>query len=245
MYETLCSSTLSNIEERQRQSYATIRTHGVCPGAPFLPSTSTSLKCWHCVHAFSGVPCQIPMHAFESAAVNMLGNFCSWSCAVSWIIERKMHTTSDILMHVNVAASKQNVKLPIARAPPTYFLEDFGGCMSIDQFRAIGIDSIPVKVLTEPCLSYPIAIEGWKQDDQKVLTTKMSGQKETQEVTRGLYHEFYEKHAKNTPTDEPTKRRRQQKVTVRSGPLASFIRQPTVVEPTQSHPMDDVEPTVT
>ena len=182
------------------------------------------------------------MHAFESALVNTLGNFCSWSCAVSWIIDRKMHTTSDILMHVNVAASKQNVKLPIARAPPMYFLEDFGGCMSIDEFRTIGIDSTPIRVLTEPCLSFPIAIEGWKQDDHKVLTPKKSGQKEPQAVTRGLYHEFYEEHATKTPTDEPTKRRRQQKVTVRTGPLASFIRQPTVVEPTPSHPMDDAEP---
>ena len=254
--QSLCSSTLSNIEDRCGESYTVIET-GVSLGVqktnkgkcsvyePFKPPDFTGAACWHCFHTFTTIPCSIPMDTHVVGDVEdpqaVLGIFCSWSCACTWVLERKMHTTSDILMHINVAAANQGVHLPIARAPPAYCLRTLGGVMTIEEFRKIGEKSIPIRVLSEPQISFPIAIEGWKNEHAD--TTPPESQagrapaKPSKLETRGLYHDYCEKNAGAKKEEAPSKRRKQPK-TVNTGPLASFIRQPEPSVSTPDHECD-------
>ena len=104
--------------------------------------------------------------------------------------------------------------------------------MTIEEFRKIGEKSIPIRVLSEPQISFPIAIEGWKNEHADTTApearvarapTKTASRTET----RGLYHDYCDENAVTKKEEAPGKRRKQVKP-VNTGPLASFIRQPTV-----------------
>ena len=146
-------------------------------------------------------------------------------------------------MHINVAAANQGVPLPIERAPPAYCLRALGGVMTIEEFRKIGEQSIPIRVLSEPQISFPIAIEGWKNEHADTTNSdarieRPAPTRTQKNETRGLYHDYCEENASTKKDDAPSKRRKQVKP-VNTGPLASFIRQPSVAStPITDHACD-------
>lgn len=99
--------------------------------------TTTDVWCWWCCHPFDGPPCFVPTK-YDPLRGRFLitGNFCSWNCAKSYILDENLgvHRTSDL--H-NFTLMLKRMKLPyrVKKAPRKECLKRFGGCMDIETYR--------------------------------------------------------------------------------------------------------------
>lgn len=99
---------------------------------------STNIACWHCTHTFKHAPKTVPVnynktkHTFE-----VVGVFCSWGCAKTWMSTRVEYNTPIKRMWLYEMARKhygydEDVIYP---APDPWVLKKFGGSLSIEEFR--------------------------------------------------------------------------------------------------------------
>ena len=112
--------------------------------------------------------------------------------------------------------------------------------MSIDEFRAIGRESIPIKVLIQPCLSFPIAIERASLSaPQKQAKARKAVERPNESDLHGLYHDFLKENAhKESGTVAKGSRKTRTKADgITAGPLANFIRKeaPAAVSAAKVH----------
>jgi hypothetical protein len=116
----------------------------------------TDILCWWCAHNFDTTPLPCPInynHVNKHYKVN--GIFCSWPCVAAHSIEKYTNITLVYqlmreLEHVNCKESCdcENIRI----APPKYILKDFGGYMSIKDYRNLSKDK-KILISTES-LSY-------------------------------------------------------------------------------------------
>jgi hypothetical protein len=124
-----------------------IKTH-VCMinGDRALPER-TNLFCWHCRHAFDTSPIGLPLTmrtmpdgilVFETE-----GNFCSFSCCKTYLLDSRhrrpsLYRESDPLLEVlhRSLFGECSSKVEIPLAPSWQLLSEYGGTLSIEQFRA-------------------------------------------------------------------------------------------------------------
>tara|TARA_X000000950_G_scaffold214102_1_gene257561 strand:- start:13320 stop:14165 length:846 start_codon:yes stop_codon:yes gene_type:complete len=220
---TVCSATVVDLDARKAQNYTNL-----------INATAGSARaCWHCVHAFEhNARCALPVRA---GAVNggppqVVGEFCSFSCAAAWAIERKMHCNSDTLMLLNNMAVEQGVRIPVARAPPAEALDLFGGPLSIEEFRAIGRDYVPTRILRGNQISVPVMLEGYgkavaeppvKKRAEARADVSMSDMPRAMMVNTP-YQNFIA--ARSAAGMQPRKKARATRES--SGLLANFVKQP-------------------
>jgi len=104
-----------------------------------LPDT-TDIACFWCAHTFEGMPCIIPEREVNMV-YNVYGNFCSPSCAVSYLLMEGLdpHVRWErmALLHRIYDGNGTGRIFP---APARESLKLFGGPMSIDTFRNIIIE---------------------------------------------------------------------------------------------------------
>ena len=94
--------------------------------------------CWWCCHSFTGAPLSMP-HRYDDRRnkFSVAGNFCSWSCMKSFAIDRYGITRGGIICGNIIMMRKKmyNQIGSIKQAPNRFMLKEFGGDMTIEQFR--------------------------------------------------------------------------------------------------------------
>ena len=139
------------------------------------------------------------------------------SCALGYAIERKYHNISEVGMLANIMASKLKEDVPVKAALPPFWLQHFGGSITIDEYRK----HCPTNVLTQiesPMVSYSLMTSVEARPGTIVQAEpKMPKVNTTSENTStGLYHEYFEQH-----NDE---RETKRKKTQAKGGLSNFIK---------------------
>jgi hypothetical protein len=102
---------------------------------------SSPYLCHNCCHSFKSIPCFIPTKIHVSRdnkySFNVRGNFCSFNCALTEVInfpKRYSHDTIELLRHMySLVIPKDNCDLIPAQQKET--LKSFGGVLSIDEYR--------------------------------------------------------------------------------------------------------------
>lgn len=124
---------------------------------------ATDLCCWHCTEPFPGAPCTIPTRANSGDNPwEVLGCFCSWSCAKRWSLDRATFSTGVRLSWLGQLAAEFGCTAHIVAAPPMVALDKFGGPLTLAQFRegCAAIVDAPVAALERPFISYPLVLRG-------------------------------------------------------------------------------------
>ena len=109
---------------------------------------TTDKKCWWCFHAFKNRPIGIPKKYDSTKGVfYVFGYFCSFECTLAAIssnefknLNVKYETSVPLLNLMYTRSMKQRKIVHISKAPPRYALKDFGGSMSIEEFRTSSHD---------------------------------------------------------------------------------------------------------
>lgn len=114
----------------------------------------TEKKCHNCTHGFDGIPVPLPMHKDELRNIYYCtGNFCSWQCSKAFNLrETPPAGRGNRNMFISLLAYKTWIKLlkrdpglqkkmktfcdyKIDPARPRTSLEDFGGPLTIEEYR--------------------------------------------------------------------------------------------------------------
>jgi len=130
--------------------------------------------CWWCCHSFEGTSLNMPYkyddrrNKFYTA-----GNYCSWSCVKSHAIDKYGCTVgSRICGHVVMMRKKMFNQIgPVKPAPNRFKLKEFGGDMTIEDFRKNQTRDIeePKHIETTPVVNnrIPIISNTKKMDEIK------------------------------------------------------------------------------
>lgn len=100
----------------------------------------TTVWCWHCCHPFEGSPVYVPTAiktvSDDDATFEVYGNFCSFPCARAYLAERPHFNSHQEMVLLNkMAIDVYGQDVPIRLAPPRICLSQFGGNMSLAEFR--------------------------------------------------------------------------------------------------------------
>jgi hypothetical protein len=130
--------------------------------------------CWWCCHDFEGTQLKMPLkHDEKRNTFHTTGNFCSWSCMKSYAIEKYGLSRGGLICGNIVMLRKKmyNQIGSIKPAPHKYRLKEFGGDLTIEEFRKNQtIDKEKQReVNTEPAISnmIPIVSNAKKMDEIK------------------------------------------------------------------------------
>lgn len=111
--------------------------------------------CWWCCHDFTTEPLSMPLKYNDRTNKFVTsGRFCSWSCMKAYAINEFGISRGGIVCGNIVMMRKQlyNKRGSIHCAPKRQTLKEFGGNLSIEEFRKnMIIDTKPVnKIIEEP-----------------------------------------------------------------------------------------------
>jgi hypothetical protein len=103
---------------------------------------STDILCWWCAHNFSTpqIPCPVKYDEYKKH-YKVCGVFCSWSCAAAHSVKEYSSITLLYQMknEIGLCDCKNNCNCnDISIAPSRYILKNFGGYMSINDYRSLG-----------------------------------------------------------------------------------------------------------
>ena len=130
--------------------------------------------CWWCCHSFEGTPLSMP-YKYDDRRNKFYtsGNYCSWSCVKSHAIEKYGCTRGGIVCgNILVMRKKMyNQFGHVKPAPNRYVLKEFGGDMTIEEFRENQTRDVeePKKVETTQVINntVPIISNTKKMDEIK------------------------------------------------------------------------------
>ena len=94
--------------------------------------------CWWCCHDFDSTPLSMPFrHDERRNSFHTSGNFCSWSCMKSYAIDKHGLSRGGLICGNIVMMRKKmyNQIGPVKPAPDRFRLKEFGGDMTIEEFR--------------------------------------------------------------------------------------------------------------
>ncbi|NBX49319.1 hypothetical protein EBT25_05105 [bacterium] len=94
--------------------------------------------CWWCCHPFEGTPVHAPYRYDDRRKYfDTTGHFCSWECAKAYIFDQGGPRAGEkqmLLALMRQHAAKKYV--PTKAAPSRLLLKQFGGPLSIEEFRS-------------------------------------------------------------------------------------------------------------
>ena len=135
--------------------------------------------CWWWCHTFEGTPLNMPYkHDERRNKFYTSGNFCSWSCMKTYVIDKYGCNRGGLICGNMVMMRRKlfNKIGTIKKAPPKQKLIQFGGDMTIDQFRENNVvdKEEPNEIKTEPVreIIIPISDNTKKMKDIKSSTGK-------------------------------------------------------------------------
>lgn len=95
--------------------------------------------CWWCCHEFDTTSLSLP-YKYDDRRNKFYttGNFCSWSCMKSFAIDKYGLSKGGLICgNIVMMRRKKYDKIgPIQRAPSRFRLKEFGGDLSIEEFRS-------------------------------------------------------------------------------------------------------------
>jgi hypothetical protein len=109
-------------------------------------------KCWWCKYKFDTVAVQLPENYYNNTFF-CIGNFCSYNCCKSYNLDLndslvyKRESLLNLLYYMTYS-----IYIPIKSAPHWITLEDFGGTLSIQQFRENSIINTQDFIILHPPL---------------------------------------------------------------------------------------------
>ena len=93
-----------------------------------------STKCWWCKHCFDTPSVSLPESYFNDKFI-CIGNFCSYNCALSYNIDSNDNVWRKTSLLNLLYYKTYGLTEKIVSAPDWRQLEDFGGNLTIDEFR--------------------------------------------------------------------------------------------------------------
>lgn len=198
-------------------------------------------KCWHCTHNFDWNAWMIPLSkCVLTNNFKSYGCFCSPSCAITWVTLRNNYNSSQIVSWIKSMAFERGI-YEFSKAPNTHWLKEYGGTLTIEEFRNVGKSCKSYTEKNEPFISFPLILEkeqkiteakevtkSIKSKNKKATSQAMNSEELT---TKGLYHEFLENNdeIQEADTTRPAKkvrkeRAKKEKKTAQSGTLQGLIR---------------------
>ena len=121
---------------------------------------SCNTKCWWCHHIFTTPAIQLP-EDYHNEVFYCIGNFCSFNCAKSYNLNINDNLTWKRLSLLNLLYYKTYSQyVDISLAPSWLVLSDYGGTLSINEFRNNFIlNTKEYLVLHPPLISRQMQIE--------------------------------------------------------------------------------------
>lgn len=131
--------------------------------------SSTTWKCWWCAHPFPNAPVGIPVK-WQDDKYHVIGCFCSLECAVMHNFEDPRLSVDEMLLRyelINRLAADLGLGTgqAVRPAPDRLALADFGGQMSIEEFRAHSSASKLLHVNYPPMSALTLQVEEVNQSD--------------------------------------------------------------------------------
>ena len=94
-----------------------------------------NVKCWYCRNSFKEPPVRLPENYFKGKFI-CTGNFCSYNCAMSYNIDLNDEKTSIRNSLINLLYQKTYNENELIKPSPSWqVLKDYGGILSIEEFR--------------------------------------------------------------------------------------------------------------
>jgi hypothetical protein len=111
----------------------------------------TNVKCWWCCHNFDTVPLGMPVyynHKIKKFSVR--GVFCSFSCMLSYSNNTTGIIPKKYLINYLYKKLTGVFGINFKEAPSKYTLKEFGGLLSIDDFRKLSTENKSYKMIEYP-----------------------------------------------------------------------------------------------
>lgn len=132
-------------------------------------SEYNNIKCWYCRNYFKGPPVRLPENYFKGKFI-CTGNFCSYNCAMSHNIDLNDEKTSLRNSLINLLYQKTYNKNELIKPAPSWkVLKEYGGILTIEQFR----DNLQQNT-DEYVYLHPPLISSVSQISKRVKTKKIS-----------------------------------------------------------------------
>ena len=189
---------------------------------------STDIVCWHCTHPFKNTPKSVPVNYNKSKQTfEVVGVFCSWGCAKTWMSTRVEYNTPIKRMWLYEMARKHYGydKDVIYPAPDPWVLKKFGGSLSIEEFREMSKMDYNETIhppLLPACMAF---VHGTTSSVTRSLaaTRNDEGEKKEQSTSKkkGIYHNFLTEQEKTQQSVESkTKKVAKKKEKKKEAPIA-------------------------
>lgn len=114
-------------------------------------STNTPTNCWNCTHEIKQ-NVSVPL-SYRNGVFHLYGSFCCFGCGCRYLFENYHNKDlwekySLLNIYYNRVSNTQNVRVPIY--PSRLRLKQFGGDMTIEEYRQIENGSYPNDIILEP-----------------------------------------------------------------------------------------------
>ena len=112
----------------------------------------TDVSCWWCCHGFESVPVGVPVRYEEATKTYHLhGVFCGFGCAKAYNMSRS-HAARPVRAHLlsRMQRDVYGVHEDVPAAPPFQELEQFGGDMTLEQFRGATVETRVLEPMLVP-----------------------------------------------------------------------------------------------
>jgi hypothetical protein len=130
-----CNIILSSDEEDMTENVPTKKELHLIKDGCKKDITSTNIRCYYCHHTFDNSPYYIPLnYCAELDRYKLFGNFCSPSCSKSYCISNKIFENKIYLLE-QFYKTLFGPGFKISRSPSFLKLKEYGGTMSIEEFR--------------------------------------------------------------------------------------------------------------
>jgi len=159
---------LSDIKKQKEQEYKDIKKQSesvvIETSLPIFKLNECkehkNTKCWWCTYTFTTNPIYLP-HKYINKYFSVTGYFCSFNCVLSYNYSLR---DANITQRANMIYLMYNQLLGIGShispAPPKEVLEDYGGFMTISEFREKSqVYSKSVRVILPPMRSLYVVVE--------------------------------------------------------------------------------------
>ena len=95
---------------------------------------NSEFRCYYCHHNFPNKPFYLPIdYSSELNRYKVFGNFCSPSCVKSYALNHKIYSNKAYLVGQMYRKLMGNINIKCA--PPIQCLKEYGGTMTINEFR--------------------------------------------------------------------------------------------------------------
>jgi hypothetical protein len=111
----------------------------------------TNVKCWWCCHNFDTLPLGMPVsYDYKLKKYNVRGVFCSFACMLAYTNNTKGLQPKRYLINYLYKKLTGVFGINFKEAPSKYILKEFGGLLTIEEFRKLSSEHKSYKMIEYP-----------------------------------------------------------------------------------------------